>query len=424
MFDISNPQKRERLLVIVAGIALCVIVVMVLPGQFSELTRLQARRAKFQTDIENLERHARNKDEIQKRLLSMERLAFASALGTPRNMAVSSYQDWLMGLAQGAGLGGAGRNVKISDNTAAGVKDIYDKSGFTLESEGRLEQIAEFLRRFHRTDYLHMITSVSPRPMAGNPDVFAVTFKIEVLALPQVRIALVPGADGASIAMNDEERQMMEIIRSRAILSEYAPLRSERREDNEVERGPPPPPPFDLHTNFCVVVHIGKVDGRPQCWINHRTEGRMYYLFEGGTFMLDGVEAIIRKIEVDAGRIHVAAAGGVYTIPLGKAFSDTEEPSYFLTDIVDADGNPWTAQSTGEPHCIVVHGLGAFVGGRLRITEERARYLLAAVETFPMSKIAVTIRSIEPMENQIQMEAAGAVYIIRVNGSFSEFNNE
>jgi len=285
-----------------------------------------------------------------------------------------------------------------------------------LTGAARLYQIAEFLRRFHRTDYLHMITRVSPSPMSGNPNMFNVTFSIEVLALARVNAVHVPETNGVTTAITDEERQMLATISDRAILSEYTPPPPPQPTPPE----PEPSPPFDS-TPFCIVTAIVMVDGRPQCWIYDRTAGQMHRLFEGESFITsEGVGATIKKIEVNAQRIQVAAAGGVYAIRLGKSFADAEYPSYFLTAIVDADGNPWTAESTGEPHCVIVHEPEVERGRMVEV----ARHLLAEWDTFPMAEVVVTIRSIEPEASRILMEAAGVEYTISVGGSFSEFSNE
>lgn len=408
MFDLSDPQKRERLLVIFAGIVLCVIVMMVLPGQFGELTRLNNEQEALRTKIDDLKRHDRIKGEVQERLSGLTSLTLASS-GTSKNMAESGYQDWLMGLASGAGLG----NVRVQNQPAPGVKDIYTKVVFTLNGEGRLDQIAEFLRRFHRTDYLHMITSVTPTSVARNPNMFNIQFRIEVLSLARVDTVNVPSADRATTAITDEERQMLATIRNRAILTEYIPPPPIIDGPNVDTPIIPPPPPFD-HTLYCLVYAIVKADGRPQCWIDSRTEGRKFYLFEGQSFVLGTVRATIRKIEVNAERIQVAAEGGIYTIRLGNSFSDAESPSYFLTGIVDANETPWTAESTGEPHCVIIH----------ETNDGETKYLLATGGGLPMAEVVATVRSVEPTANQIQMEAAGVVYTIRVGGSFSEFSNE
>ena len=415
MFDLSNPQKREQVLVIVAGIVLCLIVMMVLPGQFGELTRLGNDRERLLSNIEDLKRHDQIKDEVQERLSVMIDQALAP-LGTPRSSAaLSGYQNWLLELASGAGLGG----VRIVNATAAGVRNVYNKHVFTLNGEGRLDQIAEFLRRFHRTDYLHMITRVSPSPSARNPNIFNVTFSIEVLALARVNAVNTPGANGITTEITDEERQMLAVIRDRAILSEFTPPPPP---PPEPATPPPPPPPFDHIIPFSFLISINEVNDRRECWIYERSIEQMHRLFEGESFSLGGVMATIKKIEMNEQntlppRIQIAAAGGVYAIGLGKSFSDVEDPSYFLTAIVDADGNPWTAESIGAPHCVIIHGSEDGYGSLI----ETARHLLAEGDSFPMAWVTCTVRSIDPAANQIQIEAAGVVYTISVGSSFSEF---
>ena len=413
MFDLANPQKRERLLVVLAVIALCVVVVMFLPGQFTELNNLAAKKKKFLTDIEELKRHDRIKDEVQERLSDLTNQALVPATEALRNRAMIGYQTWLTGLASSAGLD----NVRLRENNAPGVRDAYGKVVFTLTGEGRLDQIAEFLRRFHRTDYLHLMTSVTPSPAPRNPNMFSVEFKIEALTLAQVNSVNVPG-NGTTTAITDEERRMLETIRSRAILTEYTPPIPPPPPQPVV--APPPPPPAFVHAPHCVVTAAVWVDGRPQCWIYHRTEEARYQLFEGDTFTLDGTNVTIKKIEMEAERIHAAAAGGVYRIRLGKSFDAYDEQTHTLTAIVDADGRPWGANSTGAPYCVILHELEDDNG----VFREVARYVLAAGDMLPMEEVTAIIRSVEPTANQIQMEAAGVVYTIRVGHSFSEFGNE
>ena len=92
----------------------------------------------------------------------------------------------------------------------------------------------------------------------------------------------------------------------------------------------------------------------------------------------------------------------------------------FLTGIVDANGRPWRTNSTGEPYCVIVYEFEDDVGGVV----EAARYVLAAGDSFLMAEVTCIVRSVEPANNQIQIEAAGVTYTIRVEGSFSEFANE
>jgi len=413
MFDISDPQKRERLLVIVAGIFLCAIVVLAMPMMFRETTKLQNAKKGLEKQIEELELHAKNKEEIRSRLTTFENQALASS----GNVARSRYEDWLGDLAISAGL----RNNALTAPQRTALKGAGMKHTFTVTGTGRLDQIAEFLRRFHRTEYTHLIQSVSPRPSTRTPGEFDVTIKIETLELPQVRSVKVPSITDDGTAITDEETQMLATIRDRAILTAYTPPVPPQ----PVIAQSPPPEPINFDDSlFCFVNGIVEVDGRPQCWIDYRTAGRKYYLFEGESFRLGSVTCTIKKIETKGNRVQIAAAGSVYAVSLGKSFGRADDACYFLTGIVDAEGQRWTQDSTGEPRCVIVYGSETEdEDGNSKIIEKE-KSILAKGDSFPMAEVLCTIADIAPTRNWIQIEAAGTVYDIRVGGHFAEFGAE
>ena len=382
-------------MVVLAGVALCVIMIGIVPAQFREITKLKGIRTKTQNDINEHKRHARNKEEIQSRLSTLESQALAAA-GTPLGSeAVAGYRGWLMALADGAGL----RNYTATPpSTSGGNKGItYSKHTFTITGEGRLSQIAEFLRRFHRTEYLHTIQQVHPSPIANRQGEFKVTFRIEALSLPQIRLVNMPSNDGLS--PSEDERQKITMIRNRAIFSEYVPpypltvadrtaesvtltwppnvdavshdIRYKKRADANVAEnwnivgfatptgtidglvagteyefqirtvsnlGPDawtPTPSVNAATRapvassesefddvqYCFLNGITEADGKPQCWIYHRTQGRSYFLFEGGSFRLGDFRCIIRKIDIASEQILFETVGvGWFSLSVGKHF--------------------------------------------------------------------------------------------------------
>jgi len=417
MFDLSNPQKRERFLVIIAGIALCALVIGIVPAQFREITKSTAERNKLVTDIETHERVARNRDAIQSRLAEVKNQALASSAASVESESVIKYQTWLTALAQSAGL-------KITSSSApsttGSVSGIYKRHAFTIEVEGQLGQIAEFLRRFHRADFLHKIQSFGPRPVQNQPNIIKTTFRIEALSLPQIDFVHVPSSDVNAAPVTDEETQMLATIAERRILWEYAPPAPPPPDA-------PPPPRFD-HNPHCFVIAIVESDGKPQCWIDLRTRGETHFLFEGESFRMGSVPSVVKKIEVKKGRIQVGAAGSVFAIRVGKNFDATErggydEMCYFLTDILDESGAPWSEDSTGVPRCVIVHGSEVEEGDDVRLVE-KARHILAVGESFPMQEVTCTVKAMDPNTERVQIEAVGTVYDIRVGGSFAEFGGE
>ena len=404
MFDPSNPQQRERLLVIVAATVLCAIVVVVLPMQFTETTNLKHEREKLRKNVEELELLAQNKDEIQNRLSTLA----AQALAFSGNEAPSAYNVWLMNLVNDAGLQYTGSGAPNRSGTvrAGTAGNVYAKWTFTVNNaEGRLDQIADFFRRFHRADYLHLIKSFSFRPNATRPGIFIVSFTVEALALPGTRFVNVPEV----AEMTDEDEEMLATIRNRAILSQYTPPRTPQQT--------PPRPPF-FNAPYCFVIGITESDGKPRCWIDIRTTGRSYCLFEEESFLLDNIRCTVKKIEVLAQRIQVAAEGEVYAVSLGNTFDKAADENCYYVTLVDADGNPWTEESTGNPMCEIEYD-------PVRVTDgEKYTLKFAEEETFPMKYVTGTIKKIDSAANQVQIEAAGVLYTLKNGGAFSEFADE
>jgi hypothetical protein len=406
MFDISNPQKRERLLVICAAIILVVIGIIVVRGHFPEAAKKAAIRDKLEKDIEYHQRTVRNKDDIESRLSTMEGHALAFA----NSEALSRYQNWLRELAQSSGI----RNPSTSNPVpSGGPRGIYTKYTFTLGGIGRLDQIAEFLRRFHRTEYLHTIQSMQPRPAGTNqPDMFNVSFRIEALSLPQVSLINIPSSERDATPITEDERQMLEIIRTRAILSEYTPPPTRPTEND----GPPAPPtvPF-FDPPYCYVNGITESNGKPRCWIDHRTTGRMYFLFEGESFMLGGLQCTIKKIDILAQQVLVDIGGDLFVVRVGKHFDDIEpvasdEPivskseseisNCFITAIAEND--------EGKPQCSIEN----------RITQKT--YNFTEEEAFVLAGTRCVVKKIDTESQRLQVDIAGELYFIGVGHHFDQ----
>ena len=391
MFDISNPQKRERLLVIVAVVVLFFIVLWQLPAQFREIQRLKRNRDDVVKKIDDHNRHAPNKELIHSRLAAFETQALAGAGSSVEDEAKFGYRTWLENLATGAGLSISRGSAPTSLRGPSGPHG-YSKHTFTLNGEGRLDQIVEFLRRFYRTEYLHIIQTFQPRPHSNRPGIFTVSFKIEVLSLPQIQSVIMPNIE--DIRANSEERQMLTAIQRRAILSEYTPPRpltvGERTHESIIvswtetddadsydirykirsapneeenwtiiegttgvirgllanteyefqirsvnEDGPADwsisvpaatgqPVVEFVDVAFCFLDSIVESDGRLQCWIDHRTAGRRYYLSEAQSFQLAGFRITIKNIDMENQQILVELDDNLWSLKTGQNFSEIE----------------------------------------------------------------------------------------------------
>ncbi|MDR2705599.1 MAG: hypothetical protein LBC02_07450 [Planctomycetaceae bacterium] len=314
LFDISSPQKRERLLLVAAGVVFFIIMVPIFYRIFiTEVSALRSERNRIKADIDKYENDIKHKTEIKNRLDHF----ISRSLPSKDDFAKSLYQNYLMDLAGETGI----RESRIDPGSVAVVKTQnkthYNKYTFTLHGKGSLDKVAEFLRRFYKADYLHLIRKVSPRPIKNSREM-DVSITIEALSLPQARSnRTLPAIEEQQLALTDNDKTMLQRITKRSLFSAFVPSRPESapREREEVR----PPNRFD-QSPYCYVMAVVEVDGKPQVWIDLRTEGKKFRLYEGEMFQLSGVRCFVKKIEFD--RVQFEAAGGFYTIRTGKSFAE------------------------------------------------------------------------------------------------------
>jgi hypothetical protein len=274
------------------------------------MSKLQKERKKLQADITELKNKVKNEAEIKKRLTEV----YNQSLPTQDQSAQSLYSNWLMQLANEVGIKG----YRSDAGSISLTKNLYKKFTYTLHGKGTLEQLAEFLRRFEKTNYLHLVRKVTPQPIK-NSNEFDLTITVEALSLPQSRnVKELPQMETAVTVATDDDKKMLKVITDRAIFTEYQPPPIVAP-SQEPERQKP----IDFDSSpFCYVTTIVEADGKYQCWVNNRIEGKTYKLNEGEMFRLGGVRVYAKKIDFD--RVQFEAAGGLYTIRIGKSFIEFE----------------------------------------------------------------------------------------------------
>jgi Tfp pilus assembly protein PilO len=309
IFDISTQEKRERLLLIVAGILLICVVVPFCYSYFGKsVAKLREQNVTLTKSVTKLEAAVKDEKHVRERLAELGKQSLPIG-----EQAKSQYQNWLIDTAASAGL----RERKVGAGLEAKNKNHYIKYTFKLTCNGNLEQLAEFLRRFQKTGYLHLVRKISPATNK-NSNVMNFTITIEVLSVINAQTDRTLRVFGNDILKTTpEEKAILDEIKTRKLFTAYTRPQS-----------PPPPPPSAPRTPpfyqapYCYVIAIVESDGRSQVWIDHRTAGRQYKLYEGDSFRLEGVNCAIEKIEFD--RIHVEADGQKFIIKQGKSFAEYE----------------------------------------------------------------------------------------------------
>lgn len=308
LFDVSTPQKRERFLLIVGAVMFLVFVIVVFNFLFGgDVTKQRRLRNQLRADIEKLETDIQQKDMIKRRLTELTNQSLPPD-------AQSVYQNWLLDTAYEAGL----QERRVDTGSVSSMKDHYKKYTFTLHGRGTLEQISEFLRVFNKTEYLHLVRRVAPRSIK-NSNEMDVSITVEALTLPKSRPSRsLRSMPNEKLSITDTEKEMLKEITSRNLFAPYSPPRPD---------GPKPETSskqddFD-HSPYCfVIASIVDKEGKPQVWVNLRTEGKLYKLHEGDMFRLGGVRCFVRKIGEK--QVTFEAAGGFYTIKVGKSFAEYE----------------------------------------------------------------------------------------------------
>jgi hypothetical protein len=312
-FNTSTPQKRERLLLIAGGIAFVIVAAVMFNYLFgSDVLRLRTQRSKQKEDVEKFEAIAEQKETVKRNLAELT----AGSLPPEDSLAQSLYQNWLIETAYRAGL----RNNRVDAGAISPMKDLYKKYTFTLHGRGTLGQISEFLRYFDQTDYLHLIRKVSPRTIKDSNEL-DISITVEALALPQAqRTRSLRKISDDKLRITDQEKAVLDAVTKRNLFAAWSPpqpqgqppQRTEERRSND----------FD-HAPYCyVIASVVGQDGKPQVWVNVRTEGKLYKLFEGEMFRLGGVRCYVKKIEEK--RVTFEAAGGMYTVKVGSSFTEYE----------------------------------------------------------------------------------------------------
>ncbi len=324
LFDAANPEKRERILLILGGIVFAVVLIPVLYSfLWTDLSKNWANRNRLRQDVAKLESEVKDKNALTKQLAEWT----AKSLPSNDDFAESLYQNWLLGLADEVGITEKRVDRPSATQLKTQNKIQYRKYTFTLHGKGTLEEIAEFLRRFHKTDYLHLVRKVAPRPIRSAVTGSAATrgakemdvsITVEALSLPQAASSrTLPEIDQDALKWTDAERAMLKNITDRDLFSAYVPPRPAGATQEPERR----PDRFD-HSPYCYITSVVEVDDKPQVWIDIRTEGQKYKLYEGEHFRLGEVRCTVKKIEFD--RVHVEAAGGMFTIKVGNSFAQYE----------------------------------------------------------------------------------------------------
>ncbi|MBN1853356.1 MAG: hypothetical protein JW829_11550 [Pirellulales bacterium] len=200
----------------------------------------------------------------------------------PRNedVARSRYQQWVGDQLKQAGMA----NINISNTLSAfSVRSAYGTLTVSVNADGSLDSLIQFLFTFYRTDFLHKIRSLNVSPTSAN-NLVKLTITIEALILPDADLVdQLPERTSDRLLQDDMQAYQKSIGERNLFITYQAPPPPK---PPVVHHDPPPSPPkpvFDDATQ-AYITGIVEREGQLEAWINVRTTGESLRLNKGESF--------------------------------------------------------------------------------------------------------------------------------------------
>lgn len=314
--------SREKKLAVVTGVLAAPFAAWLLAGALGgSTTQLRAQKANLVNEINEAKEVIRDAREAQERLDAWNRESL------PRDVeaAGSRYKFWLMELCESERYGARFQDTQVKPMRSQPIGEVGHLLSFNVSGTSSLEQLTRWLYGFYAADYLHQIRSLTIQPMDQSAKL-NVGIQIEALALEgaetaegEPRIDTLGELPEGSIDAEALDKYC-EAIGDRAIFSRYSP--PPPAGDPEPPREEPSRPMFD-HGKYTYVTGITEVDGRPQVWIESRTSGEKFRLFEGESFEVGPVQAKI--VEIQQRSVKSEVDGKQYSIALGENLREAKE---------------------------------------------------------------------------------------------------
>lgn len=314
-------NKREKNLAIVTGLLIVPFAIWMLAGVFGGSTKkLRAGKANLANQVNEAKEKIRRSREVERKLAQWNRQSLPADAGA----ASSRYQLWLLQLCAAPRYDVGFQNTVVKPSYSRPIGEAGNRLTFTVRGEGSLKQLTRWLYGFYSADYLHRIKAITINP-AGGSEKLGLDITVEALALSTAsdsagklrETALEePPKSATDPKLLDEYTTA---IAGRALFSPYTPPPPGPRGP---ERPPEAPPVFD-HGKYTYVTGITQVDGRPQVWIEARTSGEKYRLFEGDTFEIGPVQAKI--LEIHDRSVESEVEGKRYLVALGQNLREAKE---------------------------------------------------------------------------------------------------
>jgi len=304
--------REKRLASIVGGLAFLMGTWLLLAGVRTAFQSRQKQITALALDVQKKQMTIRRTALVVEQFAEWEK----RSLPRDRDIARSSYQNWLVASLDDARLG----KVQVEPGRMTPVKDVYVKLPYQVRAEGTLEQTMRWLAEFYQADHLHAVRDLSLQP-ARDGRTLQIAALVEAVILPETtrRDKLVE-TTGARLSQADADAAVAAVTK-RNFFAAYVPPPPPRPPERVVE-APPPPPKFD-ESKYTVLTTIVSVDSVPEAWFNVRPTQQLLKLREG-----DGIEVGAFKgklVRIGDTEIEIDREGKRVVVALGTALTPTEK---------------------------------------------------------------------------------------------------
>ena len=336
-----DPKKREQYLMIACGVILAVAVIPLAIYLFgSNVSKMNTRIETVQREIDELETKRLMSIGFEKRI----KQDALNSLPATSEIAAAEYKNWLTGLAsrfENAQINNTSTTVeqaKTARRQAGGKQDanvFYTNYKFSLNGKTTLNELGRFLQRFYEVETLHLIRSMTIKPI-DNAQRVDVTMTIEAISIPQTANKTFE----AKKKENDETNwlRMVAAVTNRNFFSPYVD-----RTGITPPPGPIQQPPVVSASKYTFLNGITLSNDRPQAWFDFRLEGRQRILKVGDRFRIGETNCVLESVDVDENIAEVRVetrdretntlSRTVWSLMVGDTFFDAE----FVRDLDEGE---------------------------------------------------------------------------------------
>jgi hypothetical protein len=294
-------NKREKLFAAIVGVLALAALYWLWPSNQKSLAELRKDYDDISEKVKLKEDQVKNLQKAKDRLAAWQRIALPSDL---KEAARQYNGGWLSELAHAYF-----KNVNIHPVDPQSHRNIYTVFGFTVNCQGTLGELTQFLFKFYAAGHLHKIRSITITPK--NTTDLDLIIAVEALSLPGSKQTDKLSAEKSNRLKLASLGDYKKAIVDRNLFAAYAQSKNPPR-----EKGKPSPPSKVDPLQFSYLTAIIEADGVPEAWLFERTTGETLKVHEGEDFTIGKVKAKVNRIGYND--IEIEIDGKTHTVGYGN----------------------------------------------------------------------------------------------------------